>query len=446
MIVDSVRYCRSGVPVICNAKTQSEYSAWETHGVPHRHQKRTFIARYSTPPRSSTRHLVFMADGQSNGNDWDFQFDGSADRSSVSGRVEDFRDHFSRYDRSRNIQELSYNLPGFLLNGQLNGFNSANTFIAASWDARFHYASSSDTLNRVANAHYDWLRGKFNANTLDVIILAGHSRGGAMVTVLAKKFRQAYPDIPVLVYTLEGVPSRKRSVPPLSSTEVSNPIRVPVPLNPNILVRAGYGYHFDFASFYGNTNQLRAVNVLTGRSFLPLDVNRVRPMAHSNPVNGVESQFFDWGWLQQEWFNRGHNSFNNEWATDYILNDLQNNVPDFIAERERLRPPVARCLATPPYAQGNYANVQFNNNGSYSSNGASIISYNWQFYRPGGAYAYSVSGPGPHNFGVYSNGAARAKLTVTNSEGVSASTNCSFTLLGGCAGSPNAILCEAPFE
>ena len=58
-----------------------------------------------------------------------------------------------------------------------------------------------------------------------------------------------------MVYTLEGVPSRNRSVPPLSSTRLYNPIA------------SGFGYSFDFEEFYGSTDLFRAVNVLTGVGF-----------------------------------------------------------------------------------------------------------------------------------------------------------------------------------
>ena len=333
--VDSVRYCRSGIPIVCNAKTQSEYSAWESNGVPTRHQKRTYIARYNTPSVTNTKHLLFIADGQANDPDWDLN--GDSDPSWLTGRVDDFRDDVDRFTSSRTFNETPNSLPVRLLNGEIGTFNRTNTFAAAAWDARFHYGSSSDTLNRVANANFSWLNRKFIRNNLDSIVLVGHSRGGALVTVLAKKFRDAYPEIPVLVYTLEGVPSRDRSVPPLSSTRLYNrmmeEITVPTTV-PGTLRNIGFGYRFDFENFYGNTEQLRAVNILTGRSFIFRDTNIVRPMAQdSRDSNGDQEQFFNWGWLQQEWFDRGHSSYNNDWAADYVINDIQSNIQPLLVER-----------------------------------------------------------------------------------------------------------------
>ena len=423
--VDSVRYCRNASPWPCNAKTQSEYNAWSQRDVPKRHQKRTYIARYSTPSPAATKHLIFFADGQANAPDWDLN--GDSDTSVVTGRVNDFRDHFSRDDRSRNITEVQGNLPQRILNGELSGFSANNTFIATSWDARFHYASSSSTLSRVANAHFDWLEGKFVRNNLDVIILAGHSRGGALVTVLAKKFRDAYPEIPVMVYTLEGVANPSRSVPSISSTKIDNPIEVNVPILG--LVPAGEAYSFDFEDHYGQTDLLRAVNVLTGRSFLPFDVNSVRPMAQTNPINGTQRQFFDWGWFQQEWVRRGHNEFNNSWAADYVFNDIQLHVDDLISERARVRPPVARCRATPSSVVGTSAIAQFADSGSTTPPGTSIVLHQWEFFKPNGELHYGVSGAGPHNYWVYDSGHSRAELTVINSEGVRGSSSCLFQLI-----------------
>jgi len=444
--VDSVRYCRSGVPVICNAKTQPEYTAWERHNVPKRHQKRTFIARYSSPPRGATRHLLFIADGQANGGAWELDFNGNADNSTVSGRPENFRKGFDRFTRRKNIPELNSNLPERFMRGDLAGLNRNNTFAAAAWDARFHYASSSDTLNRVANSYFDWLRGKFDYRRLDVIVLVGHSRGGALVTVLAKKFRGAYPDIPVMVYTLDTVPHRNRSVPAVSSTKLYSPFIEPVLLVPD--APAGYAYQFDFRRFYGRTDKLRATNILGGRKFISVD-SSVRPMAQTSKLNGVEREEFDWDWFKQQWFNEDHEKFNNLWAADYVFDDIDNHIHRLIAERQRTRPPVARCgTVGPNYAIGSSATAVFTDNGSYSTNHAAIVDYKWRFYQIGGQFSHSAAGKGPHSFFIYvngQNGSANAELTVTNSEGISAKASCSFTMLGGCD-DPNAILCDAPIE
>ena len=83
-----------------------------------------------------------------------------------------------------------------------------------------------------------------------------------------------------MVYTLEGVPSRNRSVPPLSSTRLYDPIA------------SGFGYSFDFEEFYGSTGLLRAVNVLTGKSFLFADVNTVRSMGQDNKNSDGEQESF----------------------------------------------------------------------------------------------------------------------------------------------------------
>ena len=442
--VDSVRYCRSGIPIVCNAKTQSEYSAWESNGVPTRHQKRTYIARYNTPSVTNTKHLLFIADGQANDPDWDLN--GDSDPSWLTGRVDDFRDDVDRFTSSRTFNETPNSLPVRLLNGEIGTFNRTNTFAAAAWDARFHYGSSSDTLNRVANANFSWLNRKFIRNNLDSIVLVGHSRGGALVTVLAKKFRDAYPEIPVLVYTLEGVPSRDRSVPPLSSTRLMNPImeQTPYPFDPPSTQQSiGFGYSFDFNGFYESTDQLRAVNVLTGRSFLWNDVNTVRPMAQNNrDSSGEQVRFFDWGWLQQEWRNASHASFNNDWAADYVISDIQSNIQPLLVERDELRPPVARCKSDKTYAVGEGEVVEFSDNGS-PNNANGQLYYSWEFYSPGGYLGASRNGPGPHRYGAFIPGTTRAQLTVENSRGVTAKANCTFTLLGGCA-DPNAILCDAP--
>jgi len=415
--LDSVRYCTSSSPVICNGKTQDEYRHWQDHNVRKGIQRKTFIARYNTPAVASTRRLVFIADGQANGPDNDWDFNGYADQSAITGRITDFRDEIKSTDATVEVDEVAGSFPHRILNGELNGFSEDNTFVAASWDTRFNYGASEKNLKRIGNAYFDWLATKYTRENLEVVVLVGHSRGGALATVLARKFHLAYPEIPVLVYTLEGVPNRKRDTPPMSNDRLRNPVTDDKKI---------YGYGFDFKKFYGSTTNLRAVNILSGRKFIYADANRVRPMAQDHEVDGEQSRFFNWDWLQQEWIDASHGSFNNAWASDYVFNDLTTNIDALTAVATSDNPPVAKCaLRSLPFFS---RYLIAGDAGSFSPNGHAIVDAQWAFYEPQGNLAEMRSGNGPHRIAATTKGHWTAELTVTDAAGRSASATCTAKL------------------
>lgn len=64
--------------------------------------------------------------------------------------------------------------------------HSSNTFVGLGDDSRYEGGITKKTLERIVNAHYDWLAGKADPVRLKTVYIAGHSRGGVLALRLEK--------------------------------------------------------------------------------------------------------------------------------------------------------------------------------------------------------------------------------------------------------------------
>ena len=419
--VDRVRYCRapSWLPN-CNGKTQDDYHWWNDYNVALEKQKRTYIARYSTPARGNVDHLVFISAGQRDlTGAGTLGLEGGNPPSFLTGAPTDFVTIFKKGDAWRDIGPIAGNLPQRMLNsGQL----PANvTFMAAAWDARFNWGFSPSNKREIVDAYYAWLKSKFIRERLKSIYLAGHSRGGALVVELGRRFNRDFPEIPLIVHLLDGVPNANQDELGVSGTED----------NPLTADSSFYAERIVFANHFPNINNLRVFNMVSGAQVLIDEADFFEQVRAFAQTGGS----FDAGWLRQQWFTNTHNQFiTGNARTNDAFNDFIAVHPGMVAARERNQPPSARCNGRLDYYIPSSSMVQgtFDSFGTVSNSGAPIVTWNWNFYHGYTGQGFgSATGPGPHtrSMTVYYQvpiNIISASMQITDALGNSASTTCSF--------------------
>lgn len=424
--VDRVRYCRAPnwLPN-CNGKTQDDYHWWNRYNVAEEKQKRTYIARYSTPAAANVQHLVFISAGQRNPTGaspiptplGDIELDGGNPLSFLTGAPVDFVNNFNKGDATRNINPIAGNLPRRLLaSGQLP---PNVTYMAAAWDARYNWGFTPENKRDIANAYYSWLKSKFLSSRLRSIYLIGHSRGGALVVELGRRFHQEFPQIPVIVHILDGVANEGQDELGVAGT-LDNPLTANATF---------FADRIDFTAHFPNTNNLRIFNQVSGARFLDVLVDGIETTRAFAQDGGT----FDAGWLRQGWSTLGHNQFiTDQGATTNALNDFLNVHPGMVAARIAAMPPTVRCFASVDYMEPGdyYVQATFDSTGTVSNSGAPLVSWNWEFSSAYNGYSYgSVTGQGPVTWVFYVYDVTQpdyfqARLTVTDALGNTASTFC----------------------
>ena len=283
--VDKIRYCRTFWP-ICNDTLQSDYHYWEDHGVPDQIQKQTLIGRYNQPDKYRVKHLVLLAAGQRD------ELNTGGQRSLVTGQP-DFS-NFGRQESGRTFTIAANSLPYRLF--QSGTFNQSDTFMALAFDARFNWGFSNANKNDIVNAYYDWLMSKVFSSNLETIYLAGHSRGGALVMRLAKKFQQNHPNVKLVLHTFDPVPNRKKGELGAFNSYINNPT-VNYPRDTGGLNNLGnWSYKSDLRNFFSDKTNLSVYNYLVGGKIFGL-AQEVRSVSHQTGT----SEHTDLAWYQQQW-------------------------------------------------------------------------------------------------------------------------------------------------
>ena len=229
--------------------SNSDFQAWDNNNIAEHRQVQTLIARASDPPRSIVRHLVFVAAGQ--------QFSQSACH--LTGQDEDYEDN---HNFTVNQASARINLQNDSLTRDIfrdGTIDPGETFIGIAADHRYNWQDLLPNKNKIVDAYYEWLRSQFIAQNLDSIFLAGHSRGGCLVTRLALRFREDFPGVPIILQTYDPVCT------PEEIGHLNNAIDNPEHTNPLWFVRsAPLASYFRAVGGAVLSDDLRWLNILSG--------------------------------------------------------------------------------------------------------------------------------------------------------------------------------------
>ncbi len=320
--IDKINYCRAPWP-ICNDTLQDDYDWWENLDVPDQIQKQTYIGSYNRPPKQDVEHLVFLAGGQRferirlgpikiGGGQWNL----------ITGQP-----NFGNIDKQDSHRWFDINTRSIAFQMlQRDIYSTDDTFIGLAFDARFNWAFSRGNKRNIVNAYYYWLKSKANMSKVKSIYLGGHSRGGALVLELAKKFKQHHPDIALIAHAFDPVPNRKKGELNAYNDYIDNPI-AGFPRRTALLDNEGnWSWKSNFNALFPNKRRLAIYNFLSGGKVIGL-AQEVRSVTHETGYDEIT----DLGWYFQRWFdlsNENADGHNDIARRDRIVNIALNHLEE----------------------------------------------------------------------------------------------------------------------
>ncbi|RTE65602.1 VCBS repeat-containing protein [Amphritea opalescens] len=312
--LERVRYCdQRGLNNICagTATTPSKFQAWSNAGVSTEGQRNTYISIVNQPPKDQVRKVVFISAGQ--------QTDpGGEERGKIgkgypnvlTGQPNDYKDGCMNATKSctRTIDARS-------VLGRLRGdgkFSDSDTLFIAAFDMRFGYYRPSAEKQRRENAYWDFLTSQFDPSKVELIVLAGQSRGGCMMFRLGQKLRatSTYQNIPLIVQGLDpvctttGTPNLDRELPQLSGVYRN-------PLNNSY---ESYPIDMDQVFPSNHRNKLAVLDIHGGG-----EVWAQEPGIRSFTWKASDT---DLGWWEQKWVNAGHEDMGGKYEHSWQTVDL----------------------------------------------------------------------------------------------------------------------------
>lgn len=262
-----------------------------------------------------------------------------------------------------------------------------NTFAGLAFDARFNWGFSDNNKDDIVDAYFAWLKSKVVTANLRSVYLAGHSRGGALVLRLAKKFQEELPNVVVIVHAFDAVPNRSHGELNAYSSSIDNPI-AGFPRNTGGLNNKGnWAWKTDMRSFYSDKTNLSVFNLPIGGKIFGL-AQEVRAVTHES----ADQELNDLGWYFQRWYDMpglgfiaedagGHNAIA---RSNAAINDALDIVEDRLDVLLNNIAPEATASASSTFCSGTgnncYAASRVNDSGldtrvggfySWTNNGSS---------------------------------------------------------------------------
>ncbi|NET84072.1 MAG: hypothetical protein F6J94_19775 [Moorea sp. SIO1F2] len=128
--------------------------------------------------------------------------------------------------------------------------------------------------------------------------LAGHSRGGALVLRLAKKFQQEFPNAVVIVHTFDPVPNKSHGELGVFNSSIDNP-SAGYPRDTALLENKGnWAWRSNFRTYYEHKKNFSVFNMLIGGQIFGL-AQETRAVT----IDTGYAQGEDLGWYFQRWYN-----------------------------------------------------------------------------------------------------------------------------------------------
>jgi hypothetical protein len=82
--------------------------------------------------------------------------------------------------------------------------------VAMAYDHQYNWETVKGQRTKVKNAFLRWLQSKFDADKIETVFLAGHSRGGCLAARLGQDLAKALPaDVKIMVQVHDGVCKNK---------------------------------------------------------------------------------------------------------------------------------------------------------------------------------------------------------------------------------------------
>ncbi|SDZ75005.1 FG-GAP repeat domain-containing protein, partial [Bizionia paragorgiae] len=192
-------------------KSHPDLLYWRDAGVSLTGRQDTYLAIVSEPAKDKVKKVVFIAAGQQS--DSPFGSEGLSTgnygngyTNVLTGQPNNYKEGIRKttnLQATRTLNNLS--LASKLINS--GKFPKESTLFVLVFDANFGYFRDQDEKGYRENAFFNFLTSKFNPSNVETIILAGQSRGGALVFRLGSRLRRdsSYSKIPLIVQGYDPV-------------------------------------------------------------------------------------------------------------------------------------------------------------------------------------------------------------------------------------------------
>ena len=286
--VDKVRYCTREIFLTCtNWKTHPKYAYWSQEGVGDFEQSYTYLSEVYRPPKHNVKQLIFLAAGT--------QY-GFGTFSAMTGTPSHWKSGWKNMMPSKKFQLPESSFPNQLIN--LGYASPGNTSFLIAYKHSFKNWLSIDIKQRMENAYYEWLKSSFDPEKIELIFLAGFSRGGCLAMRLAKRFNEEFPNIKLVVNSYDGICSALQNELGTQRHGLRNPLTNSI---------FDFGWITDLNNLFPN-RQSGFLHVSLFLSGIPLPFSWLGDRFFWKPFTHFEAKdpIYEDCWILQEWLSVGH--------------------------------------------------------------------------------------------------------------------------------------------
>lgn len=329
--VERVRHCTGlSVRPMCFGSyrlTRKDYQPWRDTGVPNGIQAETQLGVVFGPEKLPAKRVALLLSGQQ------FEFD-SGIGNSLTGQPDGFNEGWGLSEPRRTFTLDDGSLAHELVENEI--LNPRDSFLAVAFDARFNHKFNRENKNRIEEAYFRWLRSKFDPQDVELVYLAGHSRGGCLAMRLAQRLQREMPHVPVVAQSFDGVCNRNQG-----ELGIEFPGRVD---NPLVSDNGVFAWPTDLrTAFQNQESSLALLQLVGGHPFFPGDL-LVRPFSQQR----ADQPELDLCWYQQRWMDLNHGQLGGFRVVQPALDHLRTSLERFT--QGPTCPAVGRCtkaLAVP---------------------------------------------------------------------------------------------------
>lgn len=256
------------------------YPQWKNEGIWTEYRKRVYISEHWEPSRSATKTLVLVAAGQQGSSGL------SGSSNCITGQDPDWDKDWGKGDKTKRKYIRTNSLADRLIHS--GKFSPSDTAFNVVYDANFNYEYTSSAKNKAEQAFTDFLLSKGYSSTVDRIVLVGSSRGGALVTRMAKNIKQrsGWSNVPVFVGLIDAVPNRDQD-----ELETGGMPKCDSPYN-----SLYYAREANLDLFFNGVNKPQIRHVVTGAAVVSIGGVGI--------IHGFCAD--ERSWYQQSWANLKH--------------------------------------------------------------------------------------------------------------------------------------------
>ncbi|MGI5861878.1 MAG: hypothetical protein ACOX6T_07430 [Myxococcales bacterium] len=184
-------------------------------------------------------------------------------------------------------------------------FPPATTWMAVANDNNFDHLFSSSKKQQILNGFVHWLEDQVRPET-SAIYLAGSSRGGCLVMLMAQALRQntALDGMEIYVSSFDGICKYTQNELGTFGTKINNPVR---PWG-----TAYGGWATDLTAQYPRRALLHIHHIVGGQEVAPLTGIRAFSAYSGTPPKTGSN--LDWGWYKQTWVRWKHKEIGNPYT------------------------------------------------------------------------------------------------------------------------------------